>query len=204
MLNAGRRRADARHTVGRCDGRAATEVDPGSEDRSMRWGGGRSQQGGRRGGEGAHPLLRGVAPATSLAMLILTVLALTLHSRQALLGATAGSLPSGSGALPLYLTAICVLLAAGVVIVLQSSRLATRVAGPELRLIRAMQRIRSGDLAFRVHLRKGDLLGGLARECNALLDWLNANPPAGAHTGTDLVDMHPTDSDAHELAEVHE
>ena len=68
-------------------------------------------------------------------------------------------------------------------------RLAGRVAGPEYRLRRALQRIRTGDLGFRVNLRRGDLLAGLAQECNELLDWLNANPPRGAHTGTDIVEV---------------
>ncbi|MFO1077671.1 MAG: hypothetical protein U1E73_08085 [Planctomycetota bacterium] len=72
-------------------------------------------------------------------------------------------------------------------------RAATRVAGPEYRLVLAMQRIRRGDLSFRVHLRRGDLLVPLARECNELLEWLNRNPPQGAVTGGDLVAVHGQD-----------
>ncbi len=74
-------------------------------------------------------------------------------------------------------------------VLLHCVRLAARVAGPEYRLRRALQRIRTNDLGFRVALRRGDLLGGLARECNDLLDWLNANPPAGARTGGDVVEV---------------
>lgn len=74
-------------------------------------------------------------------------------------------------------------------IVLHCVRLATRVAGPEYRLCRALQRIRGHDVGFRVSLRRGDLLSGLAKECNELLDWLNQNPPAGARTGGDVVEV---------------
>lgn len=80
-------------------------------------------------------------------------------------------------------------------------RAAGRVAGPEHRLVAAMRRIRGGDLAFRVHLRRGDLLTPLARECNELLEWLNANPPAGVVTGGDLVAMDGFDADAGESGE---
>jgi hypothetical protein len=38
-------------------------------------------------------------------------------------------------------------------------------------------------------LRRGDLLTGLAEECNALLDWLNENPPRGVATGSDVVQV---------------
>jgi hypothetical protein len=75
------------------------------------------------------------------------------------------------------------------VALLQTLRIAHRVAGPEHRLRRALQRMRGGDLGFRIALRRGDLLGGLARECNELLDWLNHNPPAGVRTGGDVVDI---------------
>jgi hypothetical protein len=40
-----------------------------------------------------------------------------------------------------------------------------------------------------VSLRRGDLLSGLAQECNELLEYLNSNPPSGAKTGTDVVDI---------------
>lgn len=84
---------------------------------------------------------------------------------------------------------LAVLLVTGslVVAVFQTVHAANRVAGPEQRLMQSMQRIRRGDLAFRVHLRNGDLLAPLARECNELLDWLNRNPPAGATVGSDVV-----------------
>lgn len=52
-----------------------------------------------------------------------------------------------------------------------------------------MQRVRQGDIAHRVHLRRDDELSQLAAEFNTLLDWLNENPPAGVRTGGDVVEM---------------
>lgn len=42
-----------------------------------------------------------------------------------------------------------------------------------------MQRIRSGDVDFRVALRRGEPLSQLLHECNRLLEWLIRNPPGG-------------------------
>ncbi len=77
--------------------------------------------------------------------------------------------------------------ASATVVVMQAVRLARRVAGPESSLQRALQRIRTHDIGFRVALRRGDLLTDLARECNELLEWLNENPPPGVRTGSDVV-----------------
>jgi hypothetical protein len=95
--------------------------------------------------------------------------------------------PIGTAAL--YVGAGCFLLASVAVVLLQAARVCHRVAGPEYRLRAALARIRSGDLTFRVHLRRGDLLTGLADECNELLEWLNRNPPSGATTGSDVVEV---------------
>lgn len=114
------------------------------------------------------------------------ILVLTCYFRGLLAAAAAGR-PVVIDGLPLLLVAGGFLTASASVVLLQSMRVAARVAGPELRLVRALQRIRSGDLSFRVHLRRGDLLADLARECNEVLDWLNRNPPAGARTGGDIV-----------------
>ncbi|MGE3172297.1 MAG: hypothetical protein AB7O97_06690 [Planctomycetota bacterium] len=94
-----------------------------------------------------------------------------------------------AGSLPLYLTAGSCLLAAVSVVVLQAARVSDRVVGPERRLVESLRRLRSGDLSFRVSLRRGDLLTDLAAECNRVLEWLNANPPAGARTGTDVFEV---------------
>lgn len=123
-----------------------------------------------------------------MAMLAVAVVVITWFCRDMLLGAVAGE-ATVAAELPLYVAAGCFLLAAGAVVVLQSVQVAERVAGPEYRLVQSLRRIRGGDLSFRVHLRKGDLLGGLAQECNELLEWLNQNPPSGARTGSDLLEV---------------
>lgn len=123
-----------------------------------------------------------------MAMLAVAVVVITWFCRDMLLGAVVGE-ATVAAELPLYVAAGCFLLAAGAVVVLQSVQVAERVAGPEYRLVQSLRRIRGGDLSFRVHLRKGDLLGGLAQECNELLEWLNQNPPSGARTGSDLLEV---------------
>lgn len=82
-------------------------------------------------------------------------------------------------------------LASAVLVVVQAGRVAHRLTGPELRLVESLRRIRQGDLSFHVHLRRGDPLVNVARECNALLDWLNVNPPPGSRTGGDIVEVEP-------------
>ncbi|MBZ0154156.1 MAG: hypothetical protein K8J09_21735 [Planctomycetes bacterium] len=108
--------------------------------------------------------------------------------------ATADGPAAGPG---LWFAVAAFLVTVVAVVLAQGLRMAERVAGPEHRLRAALQRIRSGDVGFRVTLRRGDPLQELARECNALLDWLNHNPPAGARTGTDIVEV-----GAEELEEV--
>ncbi len=90
---------------------------------------------------------------------------------------------------PVYLMAASCLTLACLIVVVHGMRVAHRVVGPEHRLIQTLRRVRRGDLSFRVSLRRGDLLADLAHECNALIDWLNQNPPIGATTGSDLVDV---------------
>jgi HAMP domain-containing protein len=91
--------------------------------------------------------------------------------------------------LPLFLAMMGLALAAGVLVVGQASRSARRLAGPSQRLVVAMRRTQRGDIAHRVHLRHGDSLKEVAAEFNKLLDWLNENPPPGAKTGTDLIEV---------------
>lgn len=132
-------------------------------------------------------LLRLAVVVPGLAMLV-SVLALALYCRSLLAEAAAGRAVA-VGEIGLWFVVGGFLAACACVVTLQSVRLANRVAGPEYRLRRALQRIRSGDVGFRIALRRGDLLGGLARECNDLLDWLNENPPSGARTGSDIVEV---------------
>jgi hypothetical protein len=136
----------------------------------------------------------------SLSVVVVTIalVLLTVYCRELLAGAQTGR--DDGGGTRLLLMAGGFLFASLFAVVVHMRSLAHRVAGPEFRLIQAIRRIRSGDLAFRVHLRRGDLLGGLASECNDLLEWLNCNPPAGAVTGTDVIDIEP--EPAMELAPV--
>lgn len=69
-------------------------------------------------------------------------------------------------------------IAAGVLLV-SSLKISHTIAGPAYRIQKSLERIRTGDLAFRVKLRKGDHLTELQDELNLLLDWLQAHPPAG-------------------------
>lgn len=139
--------------------------------------------------------LRRIALVVPLSTLALAVVGMTIACRHLLVAACEGREPA-AGPVSLWIVGAGFLLAAGAVVVMQAARVANRVAGPEQRLIRAMQRMRGGDLSFRVHLRKGDLLTGLALECNQLLDWLNENPPSGTRTGTDLIEVHPEEHHA--------
>ncbi|MBM4060489.1 MAG: hypothetical protein FJ265_05255 [Planctomycetes bacterium] len=110
----------------------------------------------------------------------------------AVLGDAAAGLPADGSGAPWWFFGGCfgVSLVAAVA---QALRVAGRAAGPEYRLCQALRRIRAGDLAFRVHLRRGDLLADLARECNELIEWLNRHPPPGARTGSDVLHV---DADA--------
>ncbi len=126
-----------------------------------------------------------VVPGVAMAVSLVT---LALYCRSLLAEAAAGrSVVVGEAGFWFVVGGF--LVACACVVTLQSVRLAKRVSGPEYRLRRALQRIRSGDVGFRIALRRGDLLGGLARECNDLLDWLNENPPRGARTGSDIVEV---------------
>lgn len=132
--------------------------------------------------------LRHAALLLPVVVILLTSLVLTDYCHQLL--ATAGqAAPVLVDRLTVSLVLGAFLLAAAALVVVQAARVAARVDGPERRLVDALRRMRDGDLTFRVHLRRGDPLGGVARECNELLDWLNAHPPVGARVGGDIVDV---------------
>lgn len=140
---------------------------------------------------GASPLggrLRRLALLLPALVMCLGFGALSLYCHR-LLGAAASGRPAVTGDTGFWLAIVGFFVACIAVVVLQSLRLAQRVAGPEWRLCRSLRRIRAGDVGFRITLRRGDLLNGMAHECNELLDWLNANPPAGVRTGSDVVEM---------------
>ena len=66
---------------------------------------------------------------------------------------------------------------------------------PEQQVRAAMQRIRAGDVGFRVALRRGEPLSRLLHECNGLLEWLNRNPPGGARIDADIFELESDDED---------
>lgn len=98
----------------------------------------------------------------------ITLVALLVYCRDLLHSAAAGERVA-VGELGFWLVVGGFLCACTCVAVLQARRLGRLVAGPELRLRRSLQRIRAGEYGFRVTLRTGDLLTGLADECNELL-----------------------------------
>lgn len=93
------------------------------------------------------------------------------------------------GLMPLFLALLVIAGISTALVFLQSARSARRLTGPVHRIKVGMQRVRQGDIAHRVHLRRDDELSQLAAEFNTLLDWLNENPPAGVRTGGDVVEM---------------
>ncbi len=91
---------------------------------------------------------------------------------------------------PLFAAVLIFFVICSLVMGVQGLRFSHRIAGPTYRLCQSMERIRSGDIAFRVTLRKGDYLTEAAAEFNKMLDWLNENPPQGVITGSDVVEVH--------------
>jgi hypothetical protein len=149
---------------------------------------------------GGSPLARIVLLIPALG-LVAAVLVLVFVWRGMFADAVAGR-PAALGEAPLVWTlALFVLTSAGVLVV-QAGHGAARVAGPEYRLRQALRRIRGGDFAFRVQLRRGDPLGGLASECNLLLDWLAERAPERARIADDVVDLVARERRAAPVAEV--
>ncbi len=141
---------------------------------------------------GTKPAVRGRLLRLAILLpggaLVAGLMALAMYCRSLLTAAVAGE-HVAIGEFGFWAVVGGFLLACGVVVLVQSVRLAARVAGPEYRLRRALQRIRTGDVGFRVTLRRGDLLTGVAQDTNALLEWLNLNPPQGVRTGSDVVEV---------------
>ncbi len=86
------------------------------------------------------------------------------------------------GLMPLFYLVIAFELLAAVFLMANSLKISHKVAGPAYRICKALERIRAGDLAFTMQLRKGDHLTEIKDELNKLIDWLNENPPAGSVT----------------------
>lgn len=64
-----------------------------------------------------------------------------------------------------------------------------RLGRSEQQVRRAMQRIRAGDVGFRVRTHSGEPLARLVHECNSTLEWLNHNPPKGVRIDGDVFDL---------------
>lgn len=94
---------------------------------------------------------------------------------------------------PLFLSVLGFVIVSGLVVLHQALRFSHRIAGPTYRINESIKRVRSGDVGFRINLRKGDYLGEIADEMNLLLDWLNENPPEGVTTGSDVVKVDEVD-----------
>jgi methyl-accepting chemotaxis protein len=90
---------------------------------------------------------------------------------------TAGesSLPSF---LPFGVGVFVAILVFGATIVVQALRVSHRVEGSAYRIVRSMERIRTGDLDFTIKLRNKDHLQDVAAELNRLMDWLRTRLPA--------------------------
>ena len=84
--------------------------------------------------------------------------------------------------MPLFYLVIAFELMAAVFMLVNSLKVSHKVAGPAYRICKSLERIRAGDLAFKIELRRGDHLTEVKDELNKLLDWLNENPPAGCVT----------------------
>ncbi len=141
-----------------------------------------------RSAAGRSRTLRGITVAAPGALLAVSLVLLAWHCRGLMLAAAAGE-PVAADSATTWLAIGGFLVASVLAVLFVTWRLGSRVSGPEFRLRLALQRIRSRDVAFRISLRRGDLLHGLASECNELLDWLNQNPPDAARTGGDIVDV---------------
>jgi hypothetical protein len=128
---------------------------------------------GRQHGGGWARRLAGVAAAAPAFAVVVALVALTVHCQGLLAAAAAGDANAAAGPMT-WLVVAGFVAACGAAVAWHCARLARRVAGPEWRLCRALQRVRAGGSGERVRLRRGDLLTGLAAECNELLAWAAA------------------------------
>lgn len=89
----------------------------------------------------------------------------------------------------LQLWSVALVVATLAALLLEVANASRRFRTPERQVRRAMQRIRAGDVGFRVALRRGEPLGALVHECNDLLEWLNRNPPPGSRLDADVFEL---------------
>tara|TARA_R110002072_G_scaffold4174_2_gene29445 strand:+ start:29841 stop:30326 length:486 start_codon:yes stop_codon:yes gene_type:complete len=103
-----------------------------------------------------------------------------------------GAAPSADG---LVVSASVFVTSLVVVLLAEVANFTRRFHRPEQQVRAAMQRIRAGDVGFRVALRRGEPLSRLLHECNGLLEWLNRNPPGGARLDADVFEIDRDDED---------
>lgn len=97
----------------------------------------------------------------------------------------------------LWVWAVGLIAAVLVALLVEVANIVRRFRRPEQQVRLAMQRIRAGDVGFRIARRRGEPLGRLVHECNDLLEWLNRNPPEGARLDRDVFELDPDgDGDA--------
>jgi methyl-accepting chemotaxis protein len=75
----------------------------------------------------------------------------------------------------LLMAVVCLTPAMAGAILYVAFRSSHRIAGPTFRLVESLKRIASGDVDFRVRLRRGDLLTEIADELNRALDAIQSN-----------------------------
>ena len=92
--------------------------------------------------------------------------------------ATTGESYSLTGFVPVGVGMFFALLVFAATVVVQALRVSHRVEGSAYRMMKAMERVRQGDLAFTVTLRKKDHLHELADELNRLIGWIRTQLPA--------------------------
>ncbi len=107
----------------------------------------------------------------------------------------AARLPEGH-VVPLMVGVLLWLYGAAVAVFGEVRRVRSAVLEPERRIVDALRAMRGGDLSFRLHLRRNEVLQDVAGELNALLDWLNSSPPSGSQVGGDIVHLEEDEEEA--------
>lgn len=80
-----------------------------------------------------------------------------------------------AGGIPMLTLMLGFQLLAGYFMLIHALRASHRVAGPAYRICKSIERIRGGDIDFRVRLREGDHLVEIEQELNRLIECLQAD-----------------------------
>jgi HAMP domain-containing protein len=92
--------------------------------------------------------------------------------------ATTGESDSLTSFVPFGIGMFFAMLVFAATVVVQALRVSHRVEGSAYRMIKTMERVRQGDLAQTVTLRKKDHLQELAAELNRLIGWIRTQVPS--------------------------